>query len=141
MLNLMKKDFLIVKKMAFIVLGLSLVIPVFFNFVTEGPALPFALINTSMTIILGVMLFASIFEEEEKFPKSKSLITTIGYTRRQQSRSGTSMCVVGGMFGCPDKGLGHRSRQRRHRCKARSEERRVGKECLRLCRSRWSPYH
>ena len=23
----------------------------------------------------------------------------------------------------------------------RSEERRVGKECLRLCRSRWSPYH
>ena len=25
--------------------------------------------------------------------------------------------------------------------KGRSEERRVGKECLRLCRSRWSPYH
>ena len=23
----------------------------------------------------------------------------------------------------------------------RSEERRVGKECDRLCRSRWSPYH
>ena len=27
------------------------------------------------------------------------------------------------------------------RPKRRSEERRVGKECLRLCRSRWSPYH
>ena len=26
-------------------------------------------------------------------------------------------------------------------CVSRSEERRVGKECLRLCRSRWSPYH
>ena len=25
--------------------------------------------------------------------------------------------------------------------KARSEERRVGKECATLCRSRWSPYH
>ena len=25
--------------------------------------------------------------------------------------------------------------------KKRSEERRVGKECFRLCRSRWSPYH
>jgi peroxiredoxin Q/BCP len=25
--------------------------------------------------------------------------------------------------------------------KSRSEERRVGKECRRLCRSRWSPYH
>ena len=27
------------------------------------------------------------------------------------------------------------------RTQTRSEERRVGKECLRLCRSRWSPYH
>ena len=27
------------------------------------------------------------------------------------------------------------------RAQLRSEERRVGKECLRLCRSRWSPYH
>ena len=25
--------------------------------------------------------------------------------------------------------------------RVRSEERRVGKECVRLCRSRWSPYH
>src|SRR3546814_16512977 len=25
--------------------------------------------------------------------------------------------------------------------KYRSEERRVGKECVRKCRSRWSPYH
>src|SRR3546814_8000187 len=24
---------------------------------------------------------------------------------------------------------------------ARSEERRVGKECVRTCRSRWAPYH
>ena len=29
----------------------------------------------------------------------------------------------------------------RHKDIPRSEERRVGKECLRLCRSRWSPYH
>ena len=30
-----------------------------------------------------------------------------------------------------------------HRTKveARSEERRVGKECAPMCRSRWSPYH
>src|SRR3546814_13991227 len=26
-------------------------------------------------------------------------------------------------------------------CTARSEERRVGKECVSKCRSRWSPYH
>src|SRR3546814_20630898 len=28
-----------------------------------------------------------------------------------------------------------------HRHKHRSEERRVGKECVSTCRSRWSPYH
>src|SRR3546814_5855558 len=29
----------------------------------------------------------------------------------------------------------------RDQCTARSEERRVGKECVSTCRSRWSPYH
>ena len=28
-----------------------------------------------------------------------------------------------------------------HAMRGRSEERRVGKECVFLCRSRWSPYH
>src|SRR3546814_15390062 len=28
-----------------------------------------------------------------------------------------------------------------HRWLGRSEERRVGKECVSTCRSRWSPYH
>src|SRR3546814_9529803 len=34
----------------------------------------------------------------------------------------------------------HRSRCARRRSR-RSEERRVGKECVSTCRSRWSPYH
>ena len=34
-----------------------------------------------------------------------------------------------------------RDGQRLKSAMGRSEERRVGKECLRLCRSRWSPYH
>ena len=40
-------------------------------------------------------------------------------------------------------GLDHRSLGSAawRRCAARSEERRVGKECPVLCRSRWSPYH
>src|SRR3546814_12172222 len=29
----------------------------------------------------------------------------------------------------------------RYICYRRSEERRVGKECVSTCRSRWSPYH
>src|SRR3546814_9244058 len=50
--------------------------------------------------------------------------------------------------GCP-RGHGHGcarsqpSRCRRAPCRtsSRSEERRVGKECVSTCRSRWSPYH
>src|SRR3546814_16953057 len=34
--------------------------------------------------------------------------------------------------------LGHAAR---HKFLARSEERRVGQECVSTCRSRWSPYH
>ena len=30
---------------------------------------------------------------------------------------------------------------RDHELARRSEERRVGKECIAVCRSRWSPYH
>src|SRR3546814_1819121 len=37
---------------------------------------------------------------------------------------------------------GSRSRSPRTACAGgRSEERRVGKECVSTCRSRWSPYH
>src|SRR3546814_15598052 len=31
--------------------------------------------------------------------------------------------------------------QHRFKIRLRSEERRVGKECVSTCRSRWSPYH
>ena len=34
-----------------------------------------------------------------------------------------------------------RNQPRNERANARSEERRVGKECQSTCRSRWSPYH
>ena len=36
---------------------------------------------------------------------------------------------------------GYKINTQNEETKTRSEERRVGKECLRLCRSRWSPYH
>src|SRR3546814_6792617 len=44
---------------------------------------------------------------------------------------GDAMGAAGTAFGpAPDKNYG-----------SRSEERRVGKECVSTCRSRWSPYH
>ena len=43
---------------------------------------------------------------------------------------------------CPEDSEGrYRVRKLAIHLEERSEERRVGKECLRLCRSRWSPYH
>src|SRR3546814_17272107 len=36
---------------------------------------------------------------------------------------------------------GHHTPFEGHGFKGRSEERRVGKECVSTCRSRWSPYH
>ena len=53
-----------------------------------------------------------------------------GWTRQRAIRSGIK--------GEIDKGV---KEEQRELLKMRSEERRVGKECLRLCRSRWSPYH
>src|SRR3546814_15244701 len=38
-------------------------------------------------------------------------------------------------------GLGDRDRHVGQPHRLRSEERRVGKECVSTCRSRWSPYH
>ena len=60
-----------------------------------------------------------------------------------ERRGGRGVCVGPGCRGvCV--GPGHRQSRREPSSPSspsRSEERRVGKECLRLCRSRWSPYH
>ena len=53
--------------------------------------------------------------------------------------SGESSPSENSSSGVSTPGLKERRCQEAH--KRRSEERRVGKECLRLCRSRWSPYH
>src|SRR3546814_21061087 len=49
---------------------------------------------------------------------------------------GSADSAVQAAEGPAAEGVGHRERQQ-----ARSEERRVGKECVSTCRSRWSPYH
>src|SRR3546814_3821836 len=57
------------------------------------------------------------------------------------------VCTITGrnLAGKPQPDVGRRRGGRpltdRQRRKLRSEERRVGKECVSTCRSRWSPYH
>src|SRR3546814_7432467 len=41
----------------------------------------------------------------------------------------------------PENGISIHYDRINHRTKIRSEERRVGKECVSTCRSRWSQYH
>ena len=56
---------------------------------------------------------------------------------------GAGGCVVGGFYtGRHGHAQAFVARERKGRWgSARSEERRVGKECMVQCRSRWSPYH
>src|SRR3546814_13164831 len=60
------------------------------------------------------------------------------------SRAGRALCVIAP---CPfpprraRRRAPHGLRGRSDSSGRRSEERRVGKECVSTCRSRWSPYH
>src|SRR3546814_19618750 len=49
--------------------------------------------------------------------------------------------LLGGSLGLDRQFLEQRQLAFYAELNARSEERRVGKECVRTCRSRWSPYH
>ena len=55
--------------------------------------------------------------------------------------SGLLMCFIGGQLGAGTTAFVKELTNPGLVPTIRSEERRVGKECLRLCRSRWSPYH
>ena len=84
MLNLIKKDYLIVKKIWLGVMFVALLIPVFLSFVADNIIIPAWLTLTTMSILIALILFSSIDEEEEKYPKAAALITTIGYSRNVQ---------------------------------------------------------
>lgn len=84
MLNLIKKDYLIVKKVWLGVMLVALIIPVFLSFAGGDIIIPAWLTLAAMSPLLALMLVSSIDEEEEKYPKAKSLITTIGYSRKVQ---------------------------------------------------------
>src|SRR5216110_2467518 len=64
-------------------------------------------------------------------PRSTQAHTLFPYTTLFRSRCG----------GIRRRNPGSRKARRSAACRCRSEERRVGKECVSLCRSRWSPYH
>src|SRR3546814_12830022 len=61
--------------------------------------------------------------------------------RAQLKAAGQSVDAFGAMwFGGPNQALAGNPADISKRNDARSEERRVGKECVSTCRSRWSPF-
>src|SRR3546814_3223289 len=79
--------------------------------------------------------------------------TITGLNRDLAPRFAATPFCEGGFYGTRTKRFGALLRRSEHaaalvRCdkvlrivETRSEERRVGKECVSTCRSRWSPYH
>src|SRR3546814_15292160 len=63
-------------------------------------------------------------------------------TEEEKCRSGTMIgSGIGGLEGIAETALILHEKGPRRVSPFRSEERRVGKECVSTCRSRWSPYH
>lgn len=84
MLALIKKDILIAKKMWLVVMLLTLLIPLFIRFTGGDIAIPSGVVLSMMSILLSMMILTSIDQEEDKYPKAKALLTTVGYSRKLQ---------------------------------------------------------
>lgn len=84
MLALIKKDILIAKKMWLVVMLLTLLIPLFIRFTGGDITIPSGVVLSMMSILLSMMIFTSIDQEEDKYPKAKALLTTVGYSRKLQ---------------------------------------------------------
>src|SRR3546814_3690473 len=63
-------------------------------------------------------------------------ISEMSCQRPSTRNSGHASSTDFGITACRRRNLGYQNSPR-----SRSEERRVGKECVSTCRSRWSPYH
>ena len=64
-----------------------------------------------------------------RFEEASGLSINLGKSELVPGGVVPNLEVLVGLLGCEQSSL------------PRSEERRVGKECISLCRSRWSPYH
>src|SRR3546814_17314411 len=75
--------------------------------------------------------------------KVKLLAEIDAYARAKDPRVRQVSASLGGEWQAVQilRAGGERAADIRPLVRLRSEERRVGKECVRTCRSRWSPYH
>ncbi|MDD7593507.1 MAG: ABC-2 transporter permease [Peptoniphilaceae bacterium] len=81
MISLIQKDFLIAKRMTLSVAMLAVALPLFLTWVGGDIVLPASVVLAMMSILLTMMLMTTIDQEEEKYPKARALLTTVGYRR------------------------------------------------------------
>lgn len=67
-----------------VVMLLTLLIPLFIRFTGGDITIPSGVVLSMMSILLSMMIFTSIDQEEDKYPKAKALLTTVGYSRKLQ---------------------------------------------------------
>src|SRR3546814_15099824 len=94
--------------------------------------------NTVAKTPREAIILASIVEKETAVPSERPTVAGV-YGNRLKARM---MLQADPTIIYPiTKGKPLGRRIRKYEIAARSEERRVGKECVSTCRSRWSPYH
>lgn len=79
MLSLVKKDFIIVKKLTFMTMGIIVLIPLVVSLIAPTISGIFTLLF--MVLIGTLMLLQAISSEEEKYPKAAALICSAPYSR------------------------------------------------------------
>src|SRR3546814_6012577 len=101
---------------------------VFFFFFKQKTAYEMRISDWSSDVCSSDLPACSVPARRDKLRQAGAL-NGIDYV--EVGDDGTSLCVH--LFGDIPQGLGVAN--------VRSAERRVGKECVSTCRSRWSPYH
>ena len=97
-------------------------------------------------VIVSLMVRSSVLKKEISIDMADQVLAASVKMTQKQITIDSIKEAVCGYYGLETSRLLERTRKRevvvaRQMSMYRSEERRVGKECLRLCRSRWSPYH
>lgn len=80
MLNLIKKDILVVKKLTSYIMLIIIAIPIFIKVI--APSVPGMVSFVYMVVTSVLVMVFSISAEEEKYPKATSLLCAVPYSRR-----------------------------------------------------------
>ena len=101
-------------------------------------------LHRQMFLVLHDEIVRGALDPGDPLPTEQSMCYQFGVSRITVRRALADLADAGFIerkHGVGSFVLDHPSVRQRDIGGSRSEERRVGKECLSVCRSRWSPYH